>query len=56
VSSASLTERDPRESLRHLRRTLAFDDYVARQTALVLGSLVQPRRRSRYRRLLEQTD
>lgn len=38
----------------YFERTLALDDYVAKQTSLVLGSLVQPRRRRSYRRLLGQ--
>lgn len=38
----------------YLERTLGLEDYVTRQTALVLGGLIQPRRRRSYRRLLLQ--
>jgi AcrR family transcriptional regulator len=37
----------------YFERTLRLDDYVAKQTALVLGALVVPRRRRSYRALLE---
>lgn len=36
----------------YFERTLDFDGYVARQTALVLRGVVAPRRRARYRHLL----
>lgn len=38
----------------YFERTLTLDDYVAKQTALTLRALVQPRRRRSYRRLLGQ--
>jgi TetR/AcrR family transcriptional regulator, cholesterol catabolism regulator len=37
----------------YFERTLGFEDYVSKQTALALSALVQPRRRRSYRRLLE---
>jgi TetR/AcrR family transcriptional regulator, cholesterol catabolism regulator len=37
----------------YLERTLSFDDYVAKQTALALRSLLEPRRRRRYQGLLD---
>jgi TetR/AcrR family transcriptional regulator, cholesterol catabolism regulator len=37
----------------YFERTLGFDDYVRKQTSLMLGALVQPKRRRSYRRLLE---
>ena len=40
----------------YFERTLALDDYVAKQTALALRALVKPRRRRSYRRLLGQDD
>ncbi len=36
----------------YLERTLRFDDYVTKQTALALSGLVAPRRRRRYQHLL----
>jgi TetR/AcrR family transcriptional regulator, cholesterol catabolism regulator len=39
----------------YFERTLGFDDYLSKQTALMLGALVQPKRRRSYRRLLEPT-
>lgn len=36
----------------YFERTLTVDEYVAKQTALLLYPLVEPRRRRRYRRLL----
>lgn len=36
----------------YLERTLTFDDYVARQTALTLSGLIEPRRKRAYRDLL----
>lgn len=36
----------------YLERTLDFDEYVAKQTALALNGIVTPRRRRRYRGLL----
>lgn len=36
----------------YFERTLGFDEYVARQTALVLRSIVPSRHRARYRTLL----
>jgi AcrR family transcriptional regulator len=36
----------------YLERTLTFGDYVAKQTALTLGSLIEPRRKRSYRDLL----
>jgi TetR/AcrR family transcriptional regulator, cholesterol catabolism regulator len=39
----------------YFERTLGFDDYVSKQTALMLGALVQPKRRRSYRRLLDPT-
>ncbi|MGE5291243.1 MAG: TetR/AcrR family transcriptional regulator [Micromonosporaceae bacterium] len=36
----------------YFERTLSFDDYVAKQTALALGALVAPLRRRGYRRML----
>lgn len=38
----------------YLERTLGFDDYVTKQTALALSAVVAPRRRRRHRRLLGQ--
>lgn len=40
----------------YLERTLGFDDYVTKQTALALSGIVAPRRRRRYRHLLGQGD
>ncbi|MDN3356448.1 TetR/AcrR family transcriptional regulator [Actinomadura sp. DC4] len=37
----------------YFERTLDFDGYVARQAALVLRGAIAPRRRARYRHLLE---
>jgi TetR/AcrR family transcriptional regulator, cholesterol catabolism regulator len=36
----------------YFERTLGFEDYVSKQTALALRALVQPRRRRSHRRLL----
>lgn len=36
----------------HLERTLQFDDYVAKQTALILSALLKPERRHQYEHLL----
>lgn len=38
----------------YLERTLGFDEYVAKQTALALSAIVAPSRRRRHRRLLGQ--
>lgn len=40
----------------YLERTLGFDDYVTKQTALALSGIVAPRRRRRHRHLLGQGD
>lgn len=37
----------------YFERTLDFDGYVARQSALVLRGVIAPRRRAKYRHLLE---
>lgn len=37
----------------YFERTLGFEDYVRRQTALALAALLQPHRRRSYRHLLE---
>lgn len=37
----------------HFGPAMTFDHYVAQQTALLLRSMLNPRRRSRYRHLLE---
>jgi TetR/AcrR family transcriptional regulator, cholesterol catabolism regulator len=37
----------------YFERTLGFEDYVTKQTALALSALVQPRRRRSHRHLLE---
>ena len=37
----------------YFERTHSFGDYVAKQTALVLGTLIVPRRRRAYRHLLD---
>jgi AcrR family transcriptional regulator len=37
----------------YFERTLDFDGYVTRQAALVLSGVIAPRRRARYRHLLE---
>jgi TetR/AcrR family transcriptional regulator, cholesterol catabolism regulator len=39
----------------YFERTLGFDDYVGKQTALALSALVQPRRRRSHRRLIQPT-
>lgn len=36
----------------YLERTLDFDDYVTKQTALILNGIIEPRRRRAYRSLL----
>lgn len=36
----------------HLERTMQFDDYVAKQTALLLSALLEPEHRDRYKHLL----
>ncbi|MDI2029569.1 TetR/AcrR family transcriptional regulator [Saccharopolyspora sp. TS4A08] len=36
----------------HLERTLQFEDYVAKQTALMLSALLEPERRHQYEHLL----
>lgn len=36
----------------HLERTMQFHDYVAKQTALMLGALIAPEHRADYRHLL----
>lgn len=36
----------------YLERTLEFDDYVSKQTALILSGIIAPRRRRGYRSLL----
>lgn len=36
----------------YLERTLDFDDYVTKQTALILNGIIAPRRRRAYRNLL----
>lgn len=38
----------------YFERTLDLDDYVTKQTAFALGTLIQPRRRRSYRALLGQ--
>lgn len=38
----------------YLERTLGFDEYVAKQTALALSAIVAPSRRRRHRHLLGQ--
>lgn len=40
----------------YLERTLGFDDYVTKQTALALSAVVAPRRRRRHRHLLGQAE
>jgi len=39
----------------YFERSMTFEDYVSRQTALMLNALLQPRRRRSYRRLLDLT-
>lgn len=39
----------------HLERTLQFHDYVAKQTALMLGALLAPEHRDDYRHLVAPT-
>jgi len=36
----------------HFERTLGFDDYVSKQTALTLQALLEPRQRRRYQQFL----
>jgi AcrR family transcriptional regulator len=38
----------------YFERTFGFDDYVTRQTALLLRGIIEPRRRRRYAALLAQ--
>jgi hypothetical protein len=37
----------------YFERSMGFEEYVARQTALMLSALLQPRRRRSYRRYLQ---
>jgi AcrR family transcriptional regulator len=37
----------------YFERSMDFEDYVSRQTALMLGALIQPRRRRSHRRWLD---
>ena len=36
----------------YFERTLGFDEYVSKQTALTLQALLEPRHRRRYQQLL----